>query len=123
MKAIRLLLTALLFVAIGAEAQTTLTTSAKTESSESKNQLNTNELNTKEADLTKKATAASRRQNKIVAITGVRFAYPLVQKWIDDYNKINPDIQIIIEHRGTNDPAKYDILIEAYEPDAEKKEP
>jgi ABC-type phosphate transport system substrate-binding protein len=66
-------------------------------------------------------TPAGRRQNKIVAITGVRFAYPLVQKWIDDYAKINPEVQIIIESRGTNDPTKYDILIEAYEPDAGTK--
>src|SRR5690349_303278 len=66
-------------------------------------------------------TPADRQQNKIVAITGVRFAYPLVQKWIDDYAKINPEVQVIIESRGTTDPAKYDILIEAYEPDAETK--
>lgn len=66
-------------------------------------------------------TPTDRKQNKIVAITGVRFAYPLVQKWIDDYAKINPEVQVIIESRGTTDPAKYDILIEAYEPDAETK--
>ena len=69
----------------------------------------------------KNYTPEERTQNKIVAITGVRFTYPLVQKWIDDYNKINPDVQVIIESRGTNDPTKYDILIEAYEPDADKK--
>jgi phosphate transport system substrate-binding protein len=63
----------------------------------------------------------NRKENKIIAITGVRFAYPLVQKWIDDYNKINPEVQIIIESRSTNDPAKYDILIEAYELGAEIK--
>jgi phosphate transport system substrate-binding protein len=66
-------------------------------------------------------TPIARKENKIVAITGVRFAYPLVQKWIDDYNKINPEVQIIIESRGSSDPAKYDILIEAYEPDEELK--
>ncbi|MBA4054699.1 MAG: hypothetical protein C0490_08315, partial [Marivirga sp.] len=56
---------------------------------------------------------------KVVLITGVRFTYPLVQKWIDDYNKENPDIQIVIESRGSADPAKYDLLIEAYEPDSD----
>ncbi|HEY3430273.1 MAG TPA: hypothetical protein VGK39_06320 [Cyclobacteriaceae bacterium] len=61
------------------------------------------------------------KQEKIITITGVRFAYPLVQKWIDDYNKTNPEVQIIIESRGTGDPTKYDILIEAYEPEADKK--
>lgn len=66
-------------------------------------------------------TPAERRQNNVVAVTGVRFAYPIVQKWIDDYNVAYPDVQIIIESRGTNDPAGYDILIEAYEPEAEAK--
>jgi ABC-type phosphate transport system substrate-binding protein len=62
--------------------------------------------------------ATVRREQKVVVITGVRFAYPLVQKWIDDYNTVNPDVQIIIESRGTSDPSAYDILIEAYEPEA-----
>jgi|SRR5688572_5642721 len=63
------------------------------------------------------ADSKGREQDNVVIITGVRFAYPLVQKWIDEYNKVNPDVQIIIESRGTNDPSKYDLLIEAYEPD------
>ncbi len=102
-------------------AQNSLTASSKTEIDESMNPLKAIDLGRKETDPTKLTTASERRQNKVVAITGVRFAYPLVQKWIDDYNKINPDIPIIIESRGSNDPAKYDILIEAYEPDAEVK--
>jgi phosphate transport system substrate-binding protein len=61
------------------------------------------------------------KQDKIVVITGARFSYPLVQKWIDDYNKVNPDVQIIIESRGTSDPAHYDILIEAFDPDIQVK--
>ncbi|MDZ7607074.1 MAG: hypothetical protein U5K79_16130 [Cyclobacteriaceae bacterium] len=40
-----------------------------------------------------------------------------MQQWIDDFNKEYPDIQVIIESRGTSDPAQYDILIEAYDPD------
>lgn len=67
------------------------------------------------------STAADRRGKNIIAITGVRFAYPLLQKWIDEYTTVNRDVQIIIESRGTNDPANYDILIEAYEPDVETK--
>jgi phosphate transport system substrate-binding protein len=54
-------------------------------------------------------------KKQVVIITGVRFSYPLVQRWIDDYNHINPDVQVIIESRGTNDPKQYDILAEAYE--------
>ena len=64
-------------------------------------------------------TTSTKKNQKYVVITGVRFAYPLVQKWIDDYNKENPDVQIIIESRGSSDPAKYDILIEAYDKDIE----
>jgi phosphate transport system substrate-binding protein len=52
---------------------------------------------------------------KIVVITGARFSYKLVQKWIDDYNKVAPDVQIVIESRGSADPAKFDILAEVYE--------
>jgi phosphate transport system substrate-binding protein len=54
-------------------------------------------------------------KKQVVIITGVRFSYPLVQRWIDDYNRINPDVQVIIESRGSNDPKQYDILVEAYE--------
>lgn len=56
-------------------------------------------------------------KKQVVIVTGVRFAYPLVQKWIDDYNQLNPDVQIIIEARGTTDPGQFDILVEAYEQD------
>ena len=56
-----------------------------------------------------------RAEQNVVVITGNRFSYPLVQKWIDDYNQLNPNVQIVIESRGTSDPAKYDILVEAYE--------
>lgn len=67
------------------------------------------------------AQDTSAEKQKVVLVTGARFAYPLVQKWIDDYRKINPDVQVLIEHRGTNDPLQYDLLIEAYEHDAEVK--
>jgi phosphate transport system substrate-binding protein len=109
-----LVLVALLFIVNATHAQNSLTSSAKTEIHETKNPLN-------DFDLAKFATNESRKQNKVVAITGVRFTYPLVQKWIDDYNKINPEVQIIIEPRGMADPSKYDILIEAYEPAPEVK--
>jgi len=65
------------------------------------------------------ATAASQAPSKIVVITGNRFSYKLVQKWIDDYNKIAPQVQIIIESRGSTDPTKYDILAEVYAQDPE----
>lgn len=58
---------------------------------------------------------------KIVVVTGARFSYKLVEKWIDEYNKVNPHVQIIIESRGSADPLKYDILAEVYAPDDEIK--
>jgi ABC-type phosphate transport system substrate-binding protein len=58
---------------------------------------------------------------KVVVVTGNRFSYELVQKWIDEYNKVNPNVQIIIESRGSTDPLKFDILAEVYEPDQEIK--
>jgi phosphate transport system substrate-binding protein len=61
--------------------------------------------------------SVTKKQDKIVIITGTRFAYPLVQKWIDDYNKINPSAQIIIESRGSADPSTYDILVEVFDQD------
>ncbi|GGB84157.1 hypothetical protein [Dyadobacter sediminis] len=53
-------------------------------------------------------------QNKVV-ITGVRFAYPLLEKWIKAYSSENPQAQLIIETRTITDPEKYDVLIEAYD--------
>jgi phosphate transport system substrate-binding protein len=63
------------------------------------------------------ATAVKKegKQSKVVIITGNRFSYPLIQKWIDDYNKVQPEVQLIIESRGTSDPSQYDILSEVYE--------
>lgn len=60
-------------------------------------------------------------QNKVI-ITGVRFAYPLVDKWIKQYTAKNPKAQIVIETRTITDPEKYDLLIEAYEQEKEVKE-
>ncbi len=60
---------------------------------------------------------------KIVRVTGVRFAYPIIESWIEQYSKVNPDVQVVIEYRGSQDPSQYDILVEAYEqPEAVKNE-
>lgn len=62
---------------------------------------------------------AQSTDSKQVIITGVRFAYPLVQKWIDEYRQVNPEADVRIDPRGSSDPANYDILIEAYpQPDS-----
>jgi phosphate transport system substrate-binding protein len=61
------------------------------------------------------AAAQAQTDIKVVRMTGVRFAYPLVENWIEQYSKVNPNVQILIEWRGTTDPGQYDILVEAYE--------
>jgi phosphate transport system substrate-binding protein len=78
-------------------------------------------VNQNNTAVTTLAESTNKKQDKIVIVTGTRFAYPLVQKWIDDYNKTNPSAQIIIEARGSADPSTYDILIEAYDQDEEVK--
>lgn len=60
-------------------------------------------------------------QNKVV-ITGVRFAYPLVDRWIKAYTAENPQTQLTIETRTITDPEKYDVLIEAYDQERIAKE-
>lgn len=68
-------------------------------------------------------SATTKPNQQVVRITGVRFAYPLVQKWIDEFNNEYPDIQVIIEARASSDPKEYDILVESYEqPDEIKKQ-
>ena len=67
-------------------------------------------------------TVLAQSAEKKVVITGVRFSYPLLEKWIEAYKVANPTVQVVIETRTTTDPAKYDLLIEAYEPDAQTKE-
>nr|PZN49450.1 MAG: hypothetical protein DIU61_16880 [Bacteroidota bacterium] len=61
-------------------------------------------------------------KQQVVRVTGVRFAYPIVQHWIDEFNKEYPDVQVVIESRGSSDPSQYDVLVEAFEhPDAIRK--
>ncbi len=65
----------------------------------------------------KKNTEINVPDQKVVIVTGVRFSYQIVEKWIDEYNKVHPDVQIVVEARGSSDPLKYDILAEVYEQD------
>jgi len=54
-------------------------------------------------------------QPQVVRVTGARFVYPLLQNWIDRFSKEHPEIQVIIESRGSTDPSQYDVLLEAFE--------
>jgi ABC-type phosphate transport system substrate-binding protein len=76
----------------------------------------------KEAPVTNSTepTKSLKKNPQVVRITGVRFAYPLVEKWIDGFNKEYPEVQVIIEQRSSSDPSS-DILLEAYEQPAEIK--
>jgi phosphate transport system substrate-binding protein len=60
--------------------------------------------------------------NKEIVITGARFTYPLIEQWIEKYKDANPSVKVRIEPRTTIDPSQYDLLIEAYEPEIEKKD-
>ena len=66
--------------------------------------------------------SAQTPENGKVIITGVRFAYPLVEKWIEDYTTANPKANIVIEARTNTDPSSYDLLIEAYEQERSVRE-
>jgi len=68
------------------------------------------------------STVVAQENKTRVVITGVRFAYPIVEKWIADYKSVNPAVEIIIDSRTATDPAKYDLLIEAYQQDESIKE-
>jgi phosphate transport system substrate-binding protein len=65
--------------------------------------------------------AFAQGEKKEIVITGARFTYPLIEKWIADYKQIDPSVNIRIEPRTTVDPSQYDLLIEAFEPESEIK--
>ncbi|HEY0655512.1 MAG TPA: hypothetical protein VGD65_20395 [Chryseosolibacter sp.] len=64
----------------------------------------------------------SNPEQKVVVVTGARFSYKLIEKWIDEYTRTTPGVQIIVESRGSSDPQRYDILAEVYEHPADIKE-
>lgn len=68
------------------------------------------------------AAASEVKPRDTVRVTGVRFSYPLIRHWLEVFTASHPEIFILIEPRSTSDPAKFDILVEAYEHDAEIKE-
>ncbi|MCC5930619.1 MAG: hypothetical protein JJU28_15340 [Cyclobacteriaceae bacterium] len=49
-----------------------------------------------------------------VVVSGVRFAYPLIEKWINDYQQANANAEISIVKRGSNDPLEAQIIIDAF---------
>ena len=67
------------------------------------------------------ANTSKTENPKVIVVTGARFSYKLVEKWIDEYTQSHPSAQIVVEARGSSDPHKYDILAEVYEHPADIK--
>src|SRR3982750_2414056 len=55
------------------------------------------------------ATAQDSALTHTIQIAGTRFTYPIVQKWIDEYTRVNPSAKIRIETKVPAD--SLDIMI------------
>jgi len=54
-------------------------------------------------------------ENKTITISGTKFTYPLVEKWIAEYAKINPTVNIQLAAKSTG-PESVDLNIIAHQP-------
>jgi phosphate transport system substrate-binding protein len=61
-------------------------------------------------------------QEKVI-LSGSRFAYPIVERWISEYAKVNPDLQIRINPRGGPNADSASIIINAHELTPEEVRP
>ncbi len=59
-------------------------------------------------------TARAQSSDKII-VTGSRFTYPLLEKWIAEYKKVNPSLNIKINPRGGPDTDSANLIINAHE--------
>src|SRR6266540_3200827 len=50
-----------------------------------------------------------------ISISGPRFTYPLIEKWISEYNSLHPEVQISIAPKAA-DPRLADLKIIAHAP-------
>jgi phosphate transport system substrate-binding protein len=57
----------------------------------------------------------SAQQSEKIIVTGSRFTYPLLEKWIVEYKKINPALNIKINPRGGPDTDSANLIINAHE--------
>ncbi|HVD97677.1 MAG TPA: hypothetical protein VNB90_05680 [Cytophagaceae bacterium] len=55
------------------------------------------------------------QQSTKVIITGSRFTYPLVERWIAEYKKVNPEVTFKINPRGGPDTDSANLVINAHE--------
>ena len=59
--------------------------------------------------------SANAQTGEKIIITGSRFTYPLVNKWIEEYKKTNPDVPFHIIPRGTPNVDSANVIINAHE--------
>ena len=68
-------------------------------------------------------TTLQAQEHKKIIITGSRFSYPLVNKWIDEFKKVHPEIQFHLIPRGTPNVDSANFIINAHELAAEEIRP
>lgn len=66
--------------------------------------------------------AATAQQSKII-VTGSRFTYPLVERWMAEYTKAHPEVAIKINPRGGVDADSANLIINAHELSQEEIRP
>ena len=55
-------------------------------------------------------------KDQVISITGTQFTYPLINRWISEYSKVNPELKFkLISSQGNND--KADLKIIAHKPE------
>ncbi len=67
-------------------------------------------------------SGATAQQSKII-LSGSRFTYPLVERWISEYAKINPQTTIKINPRGGADADSANLIINAHELELDEVRP
>lgn len=69
--------------------------------------------------ITSTAFAAENAINKPIVISGTKFTYPLIEKWIAEYSKVNPRLKIQITQKLAAGQTA-DLNIIAHQPDKEE---
>ena len=65
--------------------------------------------------LTATSIQAQQTEHKTIVINGTKFTYPLVEKWITEYAKVNPTVTIQLSSKSTGTES-VDLSIIAHHP-------
>ena len=57
------------------------------------------------------------KQAEKIAISGTKFTYPLIEKWISEYAKVNPDVKIVLVQKSAS---TIDLNVVAHQPSKEE---